>query len=536
MGGRSSKPKHVISPEFAHLLDLLKTGGWSGADKILISTSVMNFDEGDIFKLDWWQEWYLQNSLRFLITNKSRRIGWSFSTALSGVLNALDPAVYNYTKQFVSYSMEDAKEKIAIARSFYLSMPQAMGQKKLVSDSKTSLEWEDKNGRTRSRLISWPDKEPRGKGGDISLDEFAFHAKDYNIYTAALPVISRGGNLEIGSTPFGNKGKFYEIVTNTLQFQQFKRIEVYWYMSPALCRDVPGAIKAASSLTTEQLVQKYGSEILQEIFSNMSLEDFQQEYECQFRDELAAFITLEMIQKCTPLPSDDGNPETTEEIEAFKSIDDLILGYNADKHGYLYAGYDVGRTNDASELIVIGYQPDRDLRKVIATITFKKVSFQEQRDNLKHLMKELPIYRLAIDATGLGMNLAEDMVAAFPHKVEGVTFTNPVKETLANDTWLVFDKAQIALPPDRDLQRQIHSIKKIVTAAKNARFDCDSNSKDHADKFWALALANHAVGEHANSHIGFYQQYASKNKPTGTRSPKTAAAVLAAMRRRTRGL
>ncbi|GAB6276264.1 MAG: terminase family protein [Rectinema sp.] len=522
--------KHTISPEFARLVELLKTGGWSGTDKVLISSSIMNFDEGKTFKLDWWQDWYIKNDFRFLIANKSRRIGWSFSTALKGMLNVLDPAKYNYTKQFVSYSMEDAKEKIAVARSFYMSIPEGFGQKRLVSDSKTSLEWEDKNGRSRSRLISWPCKAPRGKGGDISLDEFAFHAKDNLIYTAALPVISRGGNLEIGSTPFGNKGKFYDIIANKLQFPEFKCIEVMWYMSPALCTDVKTAIKVASGLPTEKMVETFGTDILKTIYANMSLEDFQQEYECSFRDELAAFITLDMIQKCTPLAGDDDDPESTKEIIPFRTIDDLIIGYRPEKHGFLYAGYDVGRTNDASELLVIGYNPETNLRQAIASISFKKTGFDAQKENLIRFMKELPVYRLAIDATGIGMNLAENLVTRFPKKVDPITFSGPVKEELANSTWLVFDKTQIALPPDRELQQQIHSIKKTVTASKNSRFDCDANEKHHADKFWALALAIHAVAGGGQARMGgFYQQYA-KQQQNG-KVPKTAAAVIAAARR-----
>lgn len=541
MAGKSNTVKTNISPDFGHLWDLLRNGGWSGVDKVLISTSIMNYDEGETFKLDWWQDWYLRHRFRFLIANKSRRVGWSFLTALDGVMNAIDPAKYNYTKQFVSYSMEDAKEKIAIARAFFLSIPEGMGQKRLTSDSKTTLEWEDKNGRSRSRLISWPCKAPRGKGGDISLDEFAFHANDYSIYTAALPIISRGGNLEIGSTPFGNKGKFYEIITDTGRFPDFKRIELYWYMSPYLCTNVKAAIHDAQNLNTQAMVAKYATDVMKDIFENTSLEDFQQEYECAFRDELAAFITLEMIQACTPLAGDDDNPDSSDEIEEFKTIDDLILGYRQEKHGYLYAGYDVGRTNDASELVVIGYLPGKDLMQVIASISFRKVSFKEQEANIVRFMKELPIYRFAIDATGLGMNLAENLMGYFPRKVEAVTFTNPVKEDLANNSWLVFDKRKIALPPDRELQQQIHSIRKTITSAKNARFDCDANSQNHADRFWAMALAIHAVGRGAEANNGFYQRYMKEkgNETTVPKKPtqraKTANTVLATMARR-RGL
>jgi len=490
-------------PEGVAAFYLIRRGNWSGAEKSEIATAVLNYAGNESFEFDWWQDWYIQTDHQFLIANKSRRVGWSFTTALKGVLNALDPGNAGYTKQFVSYSMEDAKEKIAVAREFYMSIPSILRPKKLVSDSKTILEFEDTNHRSRSRLISWPCKAPRGKGGDISLDEFAFHAKDKEIYIGALPVISRGGSLEIGSTPFGNKGYFHDILVDEKQFPQFKRMFIFWWDSPALCRDVNRAVDDSKYLSTRNLVPKYGTAIIRQIFDSMALEDFQQEYEGAFRDELASFIPLSMIQACTPLGD--------EELVAFKTIDDFILGYNPDEHGYLYAGYDVGRTNDASELVIIGYDADKSLKRVLASISFKQVKFEVQEENLSGLLKELPIHRLCIDSTGLGMMLAEKLEDRFPRKVEPVTFSGPVKEELAEPMWVGFDKREFVLPADRELHKQIHAIKKSVTASKTARFDCDHNETHHSDKFWAFALANRAVGYGKASQGGFYRQYSQKH-------------------------
>ncbi len=510
--------------KFADTLAILKRGNWTGDDKVRVAEAMLNYGAKESFEFDWWQDRYIRHDHQFLITNKSRRIGWSFITALKGVLNAIDPASTNYTKQFVSYTMEDAKEKISVAREFYMSIPDAWRSKKLVSDSKTSLEFQDLNGRGRSRLLSWPCKAPRGKGGDISLDEFAFHAKDKEIYVGSLPVISRGGNLEIGSTPFGNKGYFHDILTDKSQYPQFTRLEVFWWMSPALCRDVPAAMREAFNIPTRQLVEKYGTAIIKQVLDSMALEDFQQEYEGKFRDELAAFITLAMIQACTPLGDD--------ELIPFETIDDFIIGYDPEIHGFLYAGYDVGRTNDASELNIIGYKPETGKKTVWANISYKQTGFEAQQANLAKLMKELPIHRLCIDATGLGMQLAEFMESRFPRKVEPCTFTNPLKEEMSESMWLGFDKQEFVLPADRDLQQQIHSIKKTVTASKNSRFDCDANEKHHSDKYWSFALANRAVsaGNSAASK-GFYRQYAGKLEKDKSTTPRSLQSVLARRRR-----
>lgn len=488
-----------------------------GEDRLLWAINLLSYHDDTPFKPDWWQAHYLKSDDRFLIANKSRRIGWSYITAVKGLVTALDPALSGYTKQYVSYSLEDAVEKIRIATEFYDSIPESARPKKLVSRTRTHLEFLDRNGRSISRLISLPCKQPRGKGGDISLDEYAFHQKDDEIYTAALPIISRGGNLEIGSTPFGNKGKFFEIVSDKTRYPKYKRYNIPWYMSPALCSDVRTAM-ADVNLTTEQRVAKYGTEIVRDILRSLPIEDFQQEYECAYRDELAAFIPLSMIRACTPVGDD--------EIVPYRNLDDFILAYRPETHGSLYAGYDVGRTNDKSELTIVGHYPGENIRTVWGCISLKGARFEDQEKLLVRTIKELPIHRLAMDSTGLGMDLAERMTKKFNRKVEACTFTTEFKEAIANAIWLSFDSLSIILPADRDLQEQIHSIKKTTTAGKHARFDADRNAKHHADRFWSLALANYAVESGPSRTRGqFYAQWEQRRKD-GTARVSNPATVL----------
>lgn len=493
-------------------------GNWTPEQRLLF-TFELSYGDGSTFKPDWWQARYLLDDTRFMVVNKSRRIGWSYITALKGLLKAIDPGRHGYTKQFISYSLDDAKEKIAVAREHYYSIPAKYRFKKLVSDTKTVLEFQDVNGRSRSRLISLPCKMPRGKGGDISLDEFAFHPKDDEIYTGALPVISRGGDLEIGSTPFGNGGRFYEILVDSVAYPQFRRWAVPWFYSPALCTDVHAA-KDDRGLSSEQLVMRYGTEIIQQIFRSMPLEDFQQEYECFFRDATASFITLEAIRACTPTGD--------HELPRYTDLESFVVDYDPKKHGTLYAGYDVGRTNDASELIVIGYDGERGKKTVLATVSLRQVSFDRQEALLQTLMHELPVQRLVIDATGLGMHLAENLHRKHTRRVEAVTFTNQVKENLAENMWLGFDARDFVLPADRELQSQIHAIRKTMTTAHNIRFDVDRNVKHHGDKFWAMALANSAVNV-ADRRKTLKEQVEERRSRRGGKRGKTVDQVVSSI-------
>jgi phage FluMu gp28-like protein len=170
---------------------------------------------GEPINLDRWQELYVADASRFSIELKGRQEGYSFATALKGLVKSQDPDRQSYTRQYVSYNFEDAIEKIRAATMLYDSIPKRV-RKPLVTRNKTMLEFLDNNGKTTSRLISIACRPPRGRSGDIVLDEFAVYKKNVSrvIYTAALPVLSRGGCMEIGSTPLGMMGMFYEIWTN----------------------------------------------------------------------------------------------------------------------------------------------------------------------------------------------------------------------------------------------------------------------------------------------------------------------------------
>lgn len=416
---------------------------------------------------------------RFRAVLKSRQTGFSFDFAAESLAKAhLKP---EHTSIFVSYNLEDAKEKIRYARMLYETMPLAW-QKKLVTDNKTELEFKDSRGR-RSRLISNPCREPRGKGkADVYLDELAFYRNARKIYVAAVPIITRGGGvLTVASTPLGKTGIFYEIIEGeTEKYPHFKRFRIPWWYCPDFCIDVPRARGEAEQMSTDERVRKFGTDILKLIRESMDLESFQQEYECLFIDEATAYIPWDLILAAAK----DAN-----ELKYYTDVEDFL---NYQSEGPLWAGYDVGRKRNASELIVVEQIGDRFYLRLLQTLDRKKFSLQKAV--LTQLMeKRKDVHRLCIDATGMGMNLAEDLAEKFSSRVEGIEFTNAVKMELGTTLKIAMEDRNVHIPADRDLMVQIHSVRKTVTQAGNIRLDTEHDEKHHADKFWALALAIHAA-------------------------------------------
>ncbi|MBQ3641940.1 hypothetical protein II906_08475 [bacterium] len=511
---------------------------FSPDERLLFAYTYMQFQQEDLL-LDFWQDAYIRSMARFIAIVKSRRVGWSFICSLKGLIKALDPDRVGYTKQFVSYNEEDALEKISSAKQFYDSMPDCDAKKKLIVDNKSMLCFQDKNGITQSRLISIPCRPPRGKGGDISLDEFAiYNAKMQKlVYDAALPVISRGGTIEMGSSPLGKIGQFYDILTDKETYN-YERYNIPWWFCRDLCIDVPTAVKVAPGLSTEERVATFGTKIIQKIFQNNDYETFRQEYECDFIDSSESYIPLDLIYANTPgkresdidlsLCEKMDDEEYWEynrgiDFQTYKDLDLAILNYRPDKHGdTLFLGFDVGREHDASVIFLIGRMPDGKKRD-FARIEMRNTPFQQQYDTVLKAYKELPIYRGRMDSTGMGYQLGEDLHKKLGDRLEKVIFTSEQKEIMAIDVKRGLEQREFLLSNDKEFHRQIHSIKRTSNGGKYFHYDAERNEKGHADSFWAWALANSAVTLTESKNNNFYLQRRMKRqeviKPVVTAAP-----------------
>ncbi len=493
---------------------------WTPEEKLNYVYAFMKYDHKDI-ELDFWQDDFIRNRNRYISLLKSRQTGFSFVVAIKGLVKALDPARTQYTKQFVSYNEEDAQEKIRYARQFYDSIPNRY-KKKLVHQTATMLEFEDVGSKTTSRLISLPCRPPRGKNGDVCLDEFAIYLPRLSkeIYTAASFCTLRRGCIEVGSTPLGTIGKFYEICTNRESYPNFDRYFIPWWYAKVMCKDVRGAVQFAKDMETAERVERFGTDRLISLFQNSTLEDFQQECECVFIDSSASYISLELIYANTPGRREEDIPANIEkdedyfaakrdvEIHCFKDADELILNYSPEKYGSpLFMGLDIGRTSDATVFYIIGVFNGK--KRSVLRHEMRNADFDAQTAVLNKLMENLPIYRCCIDDGGIGRNLAENAHKRYGERAELYHFDLQSKEILAMGVRTGLERREYELDNDRDFHAQIHSIKRTPSSGGSFRYDAERNEKGHADSFWAWALASYAT-DGKKIEPNFYAEYARK--------------------------
>ena len=435
--------------------------------------------DGKPTRLAGYQVGHLRDRSKFRAREKARGVGFSFVCAAEALAKA--HIRDDYTAIFVSMNLEEAVEKIRYANLLYETIPLKWRKKKVV-DNRTSIEFVDSAGRGRSRLISHPCKDPRGKHkADVYLDEFAHYGhKQRAIYVASVPIVSRGtGQLTIGSTPLAVGDLFHEIVRQERKkYPMFSRMSIPWWLCDALCTDVKTAEAEASAMDTDERVERFARPSLADIFRSLDVSEFQQEYELAFLDESQTYFPYDLIFGCT-----------ADELRPCEGVEKLLEATKGD----LYAGFDVGRTRNTSELVVLERKPKRLVYRYGRS--FDRSRFQEQEASLrKMLIRSRRFKRLCIDRHGIGMNLAENLRTEFRSRVEGVALIGQIKETLAVDLHIVFENEEVSIPRDRELISQVHSIKKTATDAGYSRYDTEKNEKHHADRFWALALAVHAAG------------------------------------------
>ena len=125
-------------------------------------------------------------------------------------------------------------------------------------------------------------------------------------------------------------------------------------------------------------------------------------------------------------------------------------------------------------------------------IELKGKTFSEQEFELNRLLSLPQVKRACIDGTGLGMQLAERAKERFGYKVEAITFTSAVKESLAFPLRAAFEDKKLRVSEDDALTADLRGIKKETTLSGNIRFVGESEDS-HCDRFWAMALRQHAA-------------------------------------------
>jgi len=178
----------------------------------------------------------------------------------------------------------------------------------------------------------------------------------------------------------------------------------------------------------------------------------------------------------------------------------LVVDDNPQGTG-LYAGWDIARNRDLS--VVWFDEKVGDLSVTRGVLVMSKMPTPDQTAMVAKIMPR--VHRLCIDKTGMGIPIFETMDRMFPGRVEGITFTQQTKETMATQTKRRLEEHRCRLPEtvivnarpdDQIVWQSFRSVRKTTTALGQVRFDAAHDDKfGHGDFYWAKCLAEAAAGQ-----------------------------------------
>jgi len=406
-----------------------------------------------------------------LIWEKSRRVGATYSMAYRAVRRGAMNAVPQAPKSWFSSADDTAAAEYIDYCAYWARKIQVRAEQvnEALYDSENDIQSRAlilSNGNELHALTSNA-KQFRSKGGDGYWDEAAHHDDALKMWRALQAIKTWGGTLTILSTHNGPNSLFNRFIEDIKQGRR-KR----WALHKTTIIDAVNdgmLYKIKGKKPTKADIKDWLEELREDCYDD---ETWQQEYMCVPIDEGTAFLPYELLYACE---REGILCETLQQLAQCK--------------GPLYLGMDIGRHKHLTVFFVLeDTSPTLVTRKI--TIMEKR-PFSDQDEALEEYLALPNMRRAALDATGMGEQLAEEAVKRHgEYKVDAVKFTPAVKESMAHLTKRKLEDRNLLLPNDFALREDFHSIRRIVSANGNTRFDVHAPERlGHADRFWAGSLA-----------------------------------------------
>lgn len=394
--------------------------------------------------------WMLEDAKR-AASVKARQIGWSHTTAGNGTLWG---AFHGELTTIVSKGEQESIEVLEKARR-HAQVLEGLGSRFAAVTKSSASEIQFVSG---GRVLALPSSGGRGYTGNLILDEFAYHQHQKATWDAAVPAMRLGDfRLRVISTPNGVGDEY----SNLIAAIRSGKLRGY----------------ALHEVTIEDAMADGFPVDLNECWADAKGDPrlFDQLYHCKFLDGDLQYIPTSAIDAC--------------------SVESTYC-----QVGECYAGLDIGKTSDRTDLRIV----KRDaggIRWHQHGETRKRTSW-EDIETLARVAFGAPWHcrRLCVDASGLGAFPSEELQRKFGRsRVEPVTFTQQTKEDLATGMYSAFVESTVRIPKtDVSLRNDICSIRRIITTAGNIRYDAPHTDEGHADSAWALALALHGCNKPPN--------------------------------------
>jgi len=435
-----------------------------------------------------YQEAWIEDEHPHLLGRKARRTGWTYAEAFKHTrrrVRQCEEKLPRLDQWFTSQDYDTAKEYIRYV-AFWLGLYKAVEKHTRTdeeilrlddgSEVKTSYV-EFPNGARITALSANPNA-IHGRGGDVTLDEHAHHKRGHAMFDEAGPCIRwGGGQLAVFSNPAVEGTCFDQLCGQAKaemslppagRFWSYHEVTLLEAVEQGLVEKIRGLKRRATPAERAAFVATCRKECLTE-------EVWLRNYMCVSASAAGAYLPIDLVASCED-----------------PSITMQWVDAPAYLWGPMYLGVDIGRSHD----LTVGWLLQRlgDVLWTRAVAVWQNAPFRVQREGIAALAKAARVSRIAVDAGGIGMQLAEELTQTFgTARVESVHLGASVQEDLAARMRARFEDRTIRIPADPDTRDDLRSVRRIVLAGGGVRLETPRTDKGHADRFWALALAVRAA-------------------------------------------
>lgn len=393
---------------------------------------------------------FLLSDARFRAVLKSRQIGFSYVIGLGALLGAAAGR-----GQLVVSASEDQAQIILRYCEIHA---ERLGLTLDVEGNTRVL-----NG-VPIRALSTNFRTVQGHAGDVWFDEFAWLRTQHQkrLWGALVPSITAvGGRVTITSTPFIPGTLHWEIAENhNGRWPQFERTRITIHEAVAQGMPLPGGIEELRGLFDADTWAMF--------------------YLCEYaegQDNLLSWAALHAL-----------------------TVPDVL----AIPVGHLRGGVDIGRTGHRYARILLGQELLGGIGGYTDRFALRHwrvaqgLDFATMRKDVQDTDALYEVEHWAIDRTGLGMQLAEELIPLLSGRATGHHFDARKKERWALNLLKLVQDKRLILPNDPDVLAALHAVRKIVQA-NGVRYDAPSDDLGHGDLFWAVAMAADGRARHPHN-------------------------------------
>lgn len=449
-----------------------------------------------------YQKNWIEDKSQLKIAEKSRRTGLTWAEAADGVLSSSAAKSAGGTNHFyVGSNKEMAIEFIdacAMWAKAFNKAASAIEEEIFEDEDKAILTFTIRfNSGFKIQALSSKPSNMRGRQGNVTIDEAAFHDQLDEVLKASLALTMWGSNVRLISTHNGVDNTFNDLINDSRADK--KEYSVHRVTLDDACE--MGLYKRICQIKGEVWTQGKQDNWVESLLTNTaSREDALEEYYCVPKQGGGAYLSRALIESRmvdAPVLRFEGSTEFNAWPEQLRNaeindwceqyLQPVLATLNPNLRHVL--GEDFGRSGDLTVLAPMVMAQDLK-RHIPFMVELRNVPFKQQEQVLFYICDRLPRFSsMKLDARGNGQYLAEQAGYRYGHRVEEVMLSQAWYLENMPKMKAAFEDDGISLPKDADIADDLRALQVIRGIPKLPDGKTGDNKNRHGDAAIAIAMA-----------------------------------------------